>query len=131
MSEQEQQLKRIVDLLDFHLGDSDNYLPAEPMTPSEFEGEYPVVAAMQIAVKLMLDARAARTQGAENARPVATLWPVPLEMNQGHVLEHAVELRFESEEDSAKFVRLYGEQTGERVATRDTATRAQAPDSAA
>jgi hypothetical protein len=65
------------------------------------------------------------------AEPVAILWPVPLEMNQGHVLEHAVELRFESEEDSAEFVRLYGEQMGERVATHDTATRAQAPDSAA
>ena len=55
----EKELKRIVDLLDFHLGDSDSYLPEEPMTPSEFEEEYPVVAAMQIAVKLMLDARSA------------------------------------------------------------------------
>ncbi len=47
-----------------------------------------------------------RTQGADDAQPVAMLWPVPIEMNQGHVLAHAVELRFESEEDSAEFVRF-------------------------
>jgi len=70
MNEQEKELKRIVDLLESRLGDSDNYLPEEPMTPSEFEEEYPVEAAMQIAVKLMLEARSSPTQGAD-ARPVA------------------------------------------------------------
>jgi len=61
MTEQEKELKRIVDLLESHLGDSDGYLP-DDITQEELEEEFPVEAAMQIAVKLMIDARATATE---------------------------------------------------------------------
>ncbi|WP_243772096.1 hypothetical protein [Burkholderia anthina] len=44
------QLRRAMDLLDTHLGDSDPML--EGLTQDEIEDEYPVVAAMQIVVSL-------------------------------------------------------------------------------
>ncbi|MDN7988975.1 hypothetical protein QZM97_02680 [Burkholderia orbicola] len=44
------QLRRVMDLLDTHLGDSD--LMLEGMTQEEIEEEFPVVAAMQIVVGL-------------------------------------------------------------------------------
>ncbi|UJH75015.1 hypothetical protein L0U95_24060 (plasmid) [Burkholderia cenocepacia] len=47
------QLRRVMDLLDAHLGDSDPTL--EGMTQEEIEEEFPVVAAMQIIVGLYQD----------------------------------------------------------------------------
>ncbi|MCO8325949.1 hypothetical protein ABEG10_23205 [Burkholderia cenocepacia] len=47
------QLRRVMDLLDTHLGDSDPTL--EGMTQEEIEEEFPVVAAMQIIVGLYQD----------------------------------------------------------------------------
>lgn len=47
------QLRRVMDLLDTHLGDSD--LMLEGMTQEEIEEEFPVVAAMQIIVGLYQD----------------------------------------------------------------------------
>lgn len=56
------ELKRIVDLLESHLGDSDGYLP-DDLSQEELEDEFPVEAALQIAVKLMIET--------ENAAPPA------------------------------------------------------------
>lgn len=50
------ELKRVVDLLDAHLGDTDPVI-GDDMTQEEIETEYPVMAAMQILVGLMTAAQ--------------------------------------------------------------------------
>ncbi len=92
----------------------DNYLPEEPVTPSEFEEEYPVTAAMQTAVKLMLDALAATTQGADDARPVA-IKRVRFPDLSEELYEHYVQM---SAQTHAAEVKAYAKSV---LATRDAA----------
>jgi len=58
------QLRRVMDLLDTHLGDTDPML--EGMTQDEIEEQFPVVAAMQIVVALHQE-----TPDEENAASVS------------------------------------------------------------
>ncbi|WP_334011836.1 hypothetical protein [Burkholderia cepacia] len=62
-----EQLPRVMDLLDTHLGDSDSML--EGMTQEEIEEEFPVVAAMQIVVSLYQETHA---EGNPAAAPIVS-----------------------------------------------------------
>ncbi|KWI55778.1 hypothetical protein WM06_08155 [Burkholderia cepacia] len=62
-----EQLRRVMDLLDTHLGDFDSML--EGMTQEEIEEEFPVVAAMQIVVSLYQETHA---EGNQAAAPIVS-----------------------------------------------------------